>query len=187
MVKDTDFSAGLIKVDYEKYLSQHDIVYLSPAVEGFEGLPIGNGDLGAMMWTPPEEIRWTINKCDLWDDGPDGHFESWGKEWEEKFTTLRGAGQLFIQSGVPAFDWKYLKDFEARLQMYSAQVSLQARTPFSSVKVNSFVSKANRCLVVNYEDELEEELPRKVILQRWGSRVFSHWYSQIMRDPSIGL
>lgn len=34
MVKDTDFSAGLIKVDYDKHLSQHDIVYLSPAVEG---------------------------------------------------------------------------------------------------------------------------------------------------------
>ena len=72
MTERTEYVAELLNVDYEKYLSQHDVVYLSPATEGVEGLPIGNGDMAAMIWTPPEQIIWNINKCDLWDDGPDG-------------------------------------------------------------------------------------------------------------------
>ncbi len=35
-------------VDYKNYLSKHDIVFLSPNYEGFEGLNIGNGDLGVL-------------------------------------------------------------------------------------------------------------------------------------------
>ena len=30
----------------ESYLSKHDIVYKTPAYQGFEGFPFGNGDLG---------------------------------------------------------------------------------------------------------------------------------------------
>ena len=36
-------------VDYPVYFSGHDIVYLSPPVEGWEGFPLGNGDLGGMI------------------------------------------------------------------------------------------------------------------------------------------
>ncbi len=187
MASDTGFGAGLIKVDYEKYLSQHDIVYLSPAGGGYEGLPIGNGDLAAMVWTPPQGILCHINKSDLWDDAPKGHFKHWGKKWEEQATCLRSAGELFIQNSLPAFDWKYLIDFEARLQMFPARVTLKAKTPFSSIRTTSFVSRADRCLVIDYEDDLKEEIPRQIILRRWGSRILGHGYHQIVQDPSIGL
>ena len=32
------------------YLSKQDIVYKTPAYEGFEGFPLGNGDMGGMVW-----------------------------------------------------------------------------------------------------------------------------------------
>lgn len=70
------FPGGLTRVDYASFLAQHDVVYLAPVVDGFDGLPVGNGDLGAMIWTPPRELRLQINKTDLWDDGPDGPFSS---------------------------------------------------------------------------------------------------------------
>ncbi len=43
---------GQLDVDYASFLSRNDIVYLSPAREGWEGLPLGNGRLGAQAWQP---------------------------------------------------------------------------------------------------------------------------------------
>src|SRR6185312_11963713 len=102
------FPGGITEVDYPAFLSQHDVVYLAPASEGVDGLPIGNGDLGAMLWTPPDRVHLAVNKVDLWDDGPDGPFTSWGEADEEVSTMLRSAGALSFSTGLPAFDRLYL-------------------------------------------------------------------------------
>jgi len=49
------------------YLSKHDIVYKTPAYEGFEGFPVGNGDLGGMVWNTNNGLEVQINKTDLLD------------------------------------------------------------------------------------------------------------------------
>lgn len=56
-----NFTSGLVEFDVDGFLSQYDIVYLSPPEEGFEGLHIGNGDLGAISWTPS-----TLSRLKLW-------------------------------------------------------------------------------------------------------------------------
>ena len=38
---------SIFKVD-DSYLLKHDIVYKTPAYEGFEGFPLGNGDRDAV-------------------------------------------------------------------------------------------------------------------------------------------
>ena len=52
------------QVDYPAYLSNHDIVYQSPPTEGYEGFPLGNGDLGAMVWCTKSGLQVQINKND---------------------------------------------------------------------------------------------------------------------------
>src|SRR5262249_47031084 len=113
------------------FLSRHDLVYLGPVADGLDGLPIGDGDVGAMLWTPPDHLRLQVNKCDLWDDGPPGPFTSWGEEDEEVSTMLRSAATLAIGHGLPVFDRVYLTDFEARLRLAEAVVALRAETPFA--------------------------------------------------------
>src|SRR4029453_18969522 len=95
-----------IDVDYASYLSKHDIVYLSPALEGYEGFPIGNGDMGGMLWTPSGGLTLTLNKCDAWDDK--AGFEPGNQ------TDLVSCGVLNIES-LPVFDWIYLQDYQAKL------------------------------------------------------------------------
>ena len=41
-------------------------------------------------------------------------------------------------------------------------------------------------MVVHYQDDLSEAVERRVILARWGSRVFEHWYRFIRRDFLLG-
>ena len=45
-----DRKTGLLDIDYEKYLSQHDVVFRSPVTSGPSGSTVGTGRLGAMVW-----------------------------------------------------------------------------------------------------------------------------------------
>ena len=51
---------GGLEVDYAGFLSRNDVVYLGPARAGWEGLPLGNGTLGAQVWQP-EGITLQLN------------------------------------------------------------------------------------------------------------------------------
>lgn len=181
------FGRDLLQVDYASYLSQHDVVYETPPAIGCHGLPIGNGVSGALVWTPPTAVRWELGGSDLWADGPARPFGSWNKEDEEVATALLSAGSLSIGYDIPAFDWAYLKKFSARLSLFPAEVSLNAETPFSRVRMKTWMNSDPSCLIIQWSDDLDEAIPRKITLERWGSRVFAHWYRTIVRDPSRGL
>src|SRR5690606_3022529 len=56
------FNGNDMSIEQDSFLSQHDVVNLSPAVNGYEGFPVGNGDLGAMGWTPTDRLFFQINK-----------------------------------------------------------------------------------------------------------------------------
>jgi len=44
-------STGTIDVDYAGYLSKHDIVYNQPITNPVWGATVGNGRVGAMVWS----------------------------------------------------------------------------------------------------------------------------------------
>ncbi|MCG8305739.1 MAG: hypothetical protein MI975_00010 [Cytophagales bacterium] len=185
------FDGKDLSVDRQAFLSQHDIVYLSPTAEGYEGFPIGNGDLGAMAWTPPDKLFFQINKTNTWDDAPEGMFSPWedrnNPEKSELFTSLRSCGQLMIEPGLPVFDWMFLQDFEGRLSLSDAQASWKANGPLGNIQCRSFIADGDLpVMVVHYEDELNEPVERRVKLARWGSRVFEHWYQFFRRDFHLG-
>jgi alpha-L-fucosidase 2 len=184
------FNGKDLNIDRQAFLSQHDIVSLSPAVDGYNGFPIGNGDLGAMAWTPPDKLIFQINKTNTWDDAPDGVFGPWEDagtpDKSELFTSLRSCGQLKIEPGLPLFDWMYLSDFEGRLSLSDAQASWHAKGPLGEVSCRSFIAADPSVMVVHYEDNLSEAVERRVILARWGSRVFEHWYRSIRPEFHLG-
>jgi alpha-L-fucosidase 2 len=181
------FPDKLTQVDYPAFLSHHDVVYLAPAPDGIDGLPLGNGDLGAIVWTPTDRLQFAVNKIDLWDDGPDGLFGAWGSPEEEQSTLLRSACALSISHGLPSFDRLYLTDFEGRLRLAEAQVDFRSTTLFSRILAEAFVSKPAGCLVVRYRDETEEPVARRFELSRWGTRSLVHWYSHYLRGIPFPL
>ncbi|MFV0592528.1 MAG: glycosyl hydrolase family 95 catalytic domain-containing protein [Draconibacterium sp.] len=167
-------------VDTESYFAKHDIVYKSPSYEGFEGFPLGNGDLGGLIWATPTGIKIQINKSDTYDGSN-----------EESTANLRSCGQLDIDFGAPCFDWIQLKDYDSRLSLYNAETSFIAETPFSKVKVNSFVAvNENVWLIECEKQETGNYLggaSATIGLERWGSRSFGGWYGAYNRDPKFGI
>jgi hypothetical protein len=168
-------------------MSRQDVIYLSPADHPHEGLPIGNGTLGAMFWTPVDGYEFVINHTEIFDDQPDGHFDGWAANAEENWTTSRGAGTLKISAEVPLHDRSYLKDFEARLDLGKAQTLCRSSAPFADVECQAWVSREAQVGVIRCCGKTDEPLSWRINLSRWGSRTFGHWYAQIKTDPSLGL
>lgn len=169
----------LFKVD-PSYLSKHDIVYKTPAYEGFEGFPLGNGDLGGMVWNNNCGLEVQINKNDLFDQ-PNG----------ESGSTLRGGARLSIDLGVPAFEWLYLDDFDGRLSLKDAKVVFSTGTPFMKSDIKSWISPVKNVwfFQISTKNLNQPTIKPKirVSLERWGSRAFPGWYGGFSKNTTIGL
>jgi alpha-L-fucosidase 2 len=164
----------------ETYLSKHDIVYQTPSYEGFEGFPLGNGDLGGMIWNTKNGIEVQINKNDLFD-----------QSHEEARSTLRGGVRLNIDLGAPGFDWMFLDDYDGRLSLKDAEVSMYSKTPFVENNINSWVGTDKNVwsfqVKSTHTDLLKEGTKMRVSLERWGSRAFPGWYGYFSKDTKSGL
>lgn len=168
-------------VDYPAYFSGHDIVYLSPPVEGWEGFPLGNGDLGGMIWCTPSGFKLQLNKTDTWD-----------RPNQETGMVLRSCGQLALDFNVPCHEWLYLDDFEARLSLYKAQTEFATTTPFIKLSLRSFVQVNRnvfmiRCRAESVGAQASAGTAIRVGLERWGSRALAGWYGGIMAGAKHGL
>jgi hypothetical protein len=169
----------LFEVD-ENYLSKHDIVYKTPAYEGYEGLPVGNGDLGGMIWNHKNGIEIQINKNDLFD-----------QPGKESLATLRGGARLTIDLGMPGFEWLYLDDFDGRLSLKNAEVSFDSKTPFADNRIKAWVAADRNVWIVQInssnKDEYTDSSRIRVGLERYGSRAFPGWYGGYSKNTTIGL
>ncbi len=57
--------AGGIEVDYAQLVARADLHYEKPVSRSEEGIPVGNGRMGSLVWTTPEAIRLQINRVDV--------------------------------------------------------------------------------------------------------------------------
>ncbi len=166
-------------------LSQHDLVFESPPEDALQGLPIGNGDMGMLLWTEGSRLVAAVNKVDLFDDYPEPGGASNHIEYDKEPALKHGA-RLIVDFGMPVFDVLFLQNFKAKLRLADATVSMVSETPFANVKLSAFTSNPDRVIALNCEVECEEDVSARAVLERFGSRPFPYWYSAINRDATIG-
>lgn len=163
----------------DNYLSQHDIVYLEPEFDSFNGFPLGNGDLGGMLWFTEEGIALQINKIDLYDKPANGRM------------TLRSAGRVKIDLGAPCYSYMHLADFEARLSLQNADLKIKSSTPFADTEITSWIDANSNVWVIDCQADYKNSLPsgasNRISLERWGSRDFGGWYGARDQDVADGL
>jgi hypothetical protein len=58
-------ASTLISVDYRKLVSRADLSWDAPASRSEEGMPVGNGRMGSLVWTSPSAIKFQINRPDV--------------------------------------------------------------------------------------------------------------------------
>lgn len=60
---------SLMKVDYKSLVSKADLSYNVPATRSEEGMPVGNGHMGSLLWTTPSALHFQINRTDVFSIG----------------------------------------------------------------------------------------------------------------------
>ena len=176
----------MLTEDRNRLLSNHDVVFCTPVHDPAAGLPIGNGDSGALLWTEPDRLHVMLNKTDLWDDEPAKN-EFCATSGTERRTACRHGAHLTLDMNCPAFEMLYQDPYEARISLGDAAARISAKTPFCRTEIEAFASEAAETVTLRLRTEYPEKLPLFLRLERFGSRVCGYWYGSYRPGTEIGL
>lgn len=176
-------------------IARHDFARRVPAAEWIDGLPLGNGDIGAMSWGGPSHRHLTINKSDVWDyrvprgesclvqagldevrhwvagqDKPalSGLSEACAQRSARAFPTLQPCAEARLELCSGSQSW----DYEERLCMATAELqcryrSFGGRSPGGlPVTETSFVSAVRPVFVLQVRLESRRPCGHRVSLVR---------------------
>ncbi len=147
---------SLLAVDDRAFVSHSDIVYLSPAEAPVEGLPIGNGNMGTLVWTTPSAVKFQINRSDVYA-GNKNHAGSFVGPTDY----CGGCAQVAIDVGGTPFEAG--EAFQQKLSLYDAECSIDGK----DFRVKCFVSSRADVLVLEVDDRRTDPQPLRVTVSMW--------------------
>jgi hypothetical protein len=132
----------VLKPDYPAVIAVSDLVYDTPVMRSEEGMPVGNGVMGSLIWTTPSAMHFQINRVDVFgNDASSNHF------YERHTDYCGGAG--FVDIEFPGFDEVFSgNEFKQHLSCYDAVVTTEGK----QVKTEAFVWSEKDVMVIHVED-----------------------------------
>jgi alpha-L-fucosidase 2 len=149
------------------YLAQHDLIYEVAPREWEEGIPLGNGDMGALVWGNGAPLRITLDKYDVWETRSvwprDPLYNYRGLRQligEKKFDEAR---HIFMDEGreakspsptrlpMPRLEFDFgeaPRGYAARLDLYNATLSGTLTLAAGALNWSAFVHSERNLLVV---------------------------------------
>ena len=126
-------------LDVKTLLKQHDMVYEAAPLAWDQGLLLGNGNLGAVIWGDGAPVNITLDRMDLWDErenldyGPDRNYRSLRKLLDEgrfdrvaqlynTYQEIPHPTSVFI-GGIQLQFGAKPQAFEGRLSLFDAAVA----------------------------------------------------------------
>ncbi len=101
-------------------ISQGDLVYEKPVARSEEGIPIGNGRMGTLVWTTQSSLRMQINRVDVYaNDSSTNSFVERHNDY------CGGCGFVDIDFGEDVFPES---GFRQRLSIYDGLMNTQGMT-----------------------------------------------------------
>src|ERR1044072_1520985 len=96
----TSATAGnsLLNVNYAALVSRGDLHYDKPVEKSEDGLPVGNGRMGSLVWTIPSAIAFQINRVDVF-----GNNSASNNFYERNTDYCGGTGGGHIDFGEAVF------------------------------------------------------------------------------------
>ncbi|HEY1789583.1 MAG TPA: DUF5703 domain-containing protein [Verrucomicrobiae bacterium] len=113
-------SNEMMTVDYRSMVSQGDLDYINPAARSEEGMPVGNGRMGSLVWTTPAALHFQINRCDVF--GEDSSTVSFPQADSDY---AAGCGFLDINLTSAGDDVFAGKKFHQHLSIYDALMTAE--------------------------------------------------------------
>lgn len=132
-----------MKPDISELVRHADLDYQGTVPRSEEGLPIGNGRMGTLLWTSPSALKMQVNRVDVYGNGPAS----------SSFNTAHsGYGYAcafvdfdFVDYGEDVFDG----DTRQHLDVYDATVKVRAK----GIQVEGFASSQHDVFAFRMGDD----------------------------------
>jgi len=109
----------MLSVDPRKLVSRADLTYEKLVSRSEEGMPLGNGRMGSLVWTSPSALKFQVNRTDVHP------ISSSTKSFPERHTDYAsGCGCVDIDFGDDVFAGPA---FRQHLSVYDALMTAQGR------------------------------------------------------------
>jgi len=115
-------ASSLLLVDHEALVSRADLHYAEPASRSEEGMPVGNGRMGSLVWTTPSALKFQINRVDVFaEDSTTSSFPQADSDYAS------GCGYVDIHLVDAGEDVFAGKDFSQHLSLYDGLMTAKGR------------------------------------------------------------
>ena len=135
-------NSALLDVDYRNIVSAASLTYDKPASRSEEGMPVGNGTMGSLVWTTPSAIRLQLNRVDVFANN------SASNNFYERHTDYCG-GTGFVDLDFLTADVFTGKAFRQHLSPYDGLVTVEG----SHVKTRVLAWNEQDVMAVEVEDD----------------------------------
>ena len=149
-------AGSLMAVDYKRLVSRADLTYDKPVERSEEGLPVGNGRMGSLVWTTPTELKFQIN-----------HVNVYGINCETNSFPARdsdygsGCGYMdidFFDLGKDVFEGSV---FRQHLSVYDGVVTVKGK----GVTARVLAWPVRDVMAVEVDDQRDQSVPVNVDLR----------------------
>jgi hypothetical protein len=140
-------------------LAQQEIVFHSPAANPNEGMPIGNGRMGTLVWTQGDAIAFQLNRVDnfttnrfhgrdqIIHDGPDVYSNDPEKPSTDQLLSLGS-----LQVHFPGEQFGKGKQFTQRLSLADGRVTVHNQSQAGVIEAETFVAANEDVLTLIIND-----------------------------------
>lgn len=109
-------------MDYRALVSKADLVYDAPVARSEEGMPIGNGRMGTLVWTTPTALKFQINRVDVQPMNRDTD-----SFFERNSDYMGGCGFVDLELSAAGPDVFPSDGTRQRLSVYDALLNVKGR------------------------------------------------------------
>jgi len=145
-----------ITVDYPRLVSRADLEYRQPVTRSEEGMPVGNGRMGTLVWTSASALKLQINRPDVFAENCATN------SFPERHTDYgSGCGYVDVDFGDYGPDIFGPGAFRQHLSVYDGVVSITG----NGVNVRMLAWHERDVIAIEIEDQRANPAPIRVQLR----------------------
>ena len=172
--------SSLLAVNYRKLLERADLSYDRPAARSEEGIPVGNGRMGSLVWTAPDALKFQINRVDVY--GNDCHTDSF---FERHSDYAGGCGLVDIEFGDLGADVFPVTGFSQRLSVYDGMLELSGKGV--TARVLAWPEKDVMAVEINDRRKAPEPVKINLRMLRFASQYFGQELETFATNHSVAV
>jgi hypothetical protein len=167
-----------LDIDLRSAIACGDLDYTSPTERSDEGMPLGNGRMGSLVWTTPSALKFQINRCDVFaTDGTTVSFPQADTDYAS------GCGYVDINLASAGPDVFTRPAFHQHLSLYDGMLTAEG----AGVTMRALAWNAHDVMAIEIDDRRETPEPINIDLRmlRYATRYFNAMNWQLTNNHAV--